>query len=456
MEAKSMSEQKELAALLAESLGLEGHFFLIVVTLVALLSFVVARLLLVPFINRAIERTRTKWDDIFVERGVFAYLAFLAPVLVFYFGVGGYPAISELARQVILAGLVVNVVIIIDRLLSAVLQIYRLHPISRMRPIKGYIQFSKLVLYVMGAVTTVAVLLNKSPWGLLGGVGALTAILILVFRDTLLSIIASIQIAANDLVRRGDWIEVPESGADGDVIDIALHTIKVKNWDNTIITVPTSRLISGSFRNWRGMYESGGLRIKRSLLIDQTSVCFCNDTQIQRFWRIDLLRPYLEAKGQELDGLTVADDDPLPLNRYALTNLGVFRAYVSAYLNKHSKLRNDMPVMVRQRPPSPHGLPLEIYVFSGDTVWANYESIQSDIFDHFLAAVRFFDLRVFQHPTGFDLQMLKQPDVEQVLQPKIRDILADAKGTDIMRSKMRRLDEESDQVQPEAKRGPRG
>jgi miniconductance mechanosensitive channel len=254
------------------------------------------------------------------------------------------------------------------------------------------------------------VLLDKSPLGILGGIGALTAILILVFRDTILSLVASIQLVAEDLVRRGDWIEMPDFGADGEVIDIALHTVKVQNWDKTIITIPTYKLIDGSFQNWRGMSEAGGRRIKRSLLIDQASVRFCDDALMEKFRRIRRLEPYLEAKRKELKRANagVDDDDGLPLNHRILTNLGTFRAYIAAYLEENAKLRKDMTFMVRQLPPSPDGLPLEIYVFTNDTKWVNYEGIQADIFDHLLAAMSYFDLRVFQHPTGHDLHRLQQ------------------------------------------------
>ena len=407
-----MGDEARLPVLFADMFGPDGTLRLAVLISAAVVSYVALRLLSARTINRATKHTKTEWDDILAKRGVFRHFAFIAPAVVLYFGidfvVGTYPAIAGAARQIILAYLVVNVVIVLDRLMSAGLDIYQLYPVSEKQPIKGYVQLAKLVLYIVGTVTAISVLVDRSPWGILGGVGAITALLILVFRDTIVSLIASIQIVANDLVDIGDWIEVPKSGADGEVIDIALHTVKVRNWDNTIITVPTSTLIDDAFKNWRGMHESQGRRIKRSLMIDQTSVRFCDDALIERFWRIRRLRPYLEAKKKELEAtkseLHVGKDEHLPLNRRALTNLGTFRAYIAAYLDENAKLRDDMTVMVRQRPPTPEGLPLEVYSFTDETSLVDYEGVQADIFDHLLAALPFFDLRVFQNPTGHDVQ----------------------------------------------------
>ena len=296
-------------------------------------------------------------------------------------------------------------------MLSAALDIYELYPFSKHRPIKALIQLLKLGVYVVGTITVIAMLLGKSPLAILGGITVMTTVLILVFKDTLLALIANIQIFANDLVRHEDWIQVEEFGADGEVIDITLHTVKVRNFDKTIVTIPTYKLVDGSFQNWRGMSESGGRRIKRSLLIDQTSVRFCDDELLEKFWRIRRLRPYLEAKQKELENAnaSLGDDESgqLPLNRRALTNLGTFRAYVVAYLNENPKLHDDMTVMVRQRPPTPNGLPLEVYVFSKDTKLVDFEGVQADIFDHLLAALPYFDLRLFQYPTGENLKTLK-------------------------------------------------
>ena len=407
-----MDDNKELAELFAESLDFAGYAYFFVVMLIAVLSYAAVRFLLLPIVNRMMERNKTEWDDILARKGVLSWLAALAPFLILYFGAGYAPEYTiEILRQIILACIVLIVGAVLDRALSASLDIYRLYPFSEERPITAYVQLLKLVVYILGAVTVIAVLLGKSPWGVVGGIGVMAAIAVLVFRDTILSLIANIQILANDLVRRGDWIEVPDFGADGVVTDIALHTVKVRNWDNTIVTIPTYKLVDGAFQNWRGMDEAGGRRIKRSLLIDQTSVRFCDEALLEKFRRIRRLRPYLEAKKKELEHANVTlrdgEDGQLPLNRRALTNLGTFRAYLVAYLNENPKLHDDMTVMVRQRPPTPNGLPLEIYVFSKHTSLVDYEGIQADIFDHVLAALPYFELRLFQYPTGENLKTLK-------------------------------------------------
>ena len=356
-------------------------------------------------IRGAAARTRSAWDDALVRRGVFSQVTFLVPAVVLYFGISFFSFSTDILGRVILSYVVINLVIMINRLLSAGVDIYETYPVSITRPIKGYVQLLNMVVHVLGGVSAICVLLAISPWGVLSGLGAVTALLILVFRDTILSLIASVQIAAYDLVRRGDWIEMPQLGVDGDVIDVALHTIRVQNWDKTIITVPTHRLVQDSFKNWRGMAESGGRRIKRSVLIDQGSIKFLNDKDVEAFSRIDHLKSYLTDKTTELrDSAPVSDTQSHLLNGRTLTNIGTFRAYVEAYLRENSKIHKKMTFLVRQLPPSSNGLPLEIYVFTNDTDWGRYESIQADIFDHLLAALSIFELRVFQHPTGFDMK----------------------------------------------------
>lgn len=386
-----------------------GSFIGAVALLIATIaSYFIARWLLGRVATAALQRTRTKFDDILVERGVFRQLAYLAPAIVAYYGLDYFPGIGDIATRLLLAYVVVNLVLIIDKLLSVGLDIYQRRPGSARRPIKSYVQLIKLLVYIVGGVLAVCALLDESPWGILTGIGAMTAVLLLIFRDTILSVIASIQIAANDMVHRGDWIEAPFAGADGDVIDVALHTVKVQNWDKTIVTFPTYKLISESFKNWRGMSESGGRRIKRSLIIDQNSIKFCDDEMIARFQTINRLKPYLDGKLQELADANGPGDDN-PLNRRTLTNLGTFRAYIGAYLKENQKIHERMTFLVRQLAPSPDGIPIEIYVFTNDIDWVNYEGIQGDIFDHLLAALPFFELRIFQHPSGHDFQTITAP-----------------------------------------------
>ena len=258
-----------------------------------------------------------------------------------------------------------------------------------------------MILNILGLIIFVAILIGRSPVYLLSGIGALTAVLLLVFKDTILSLVSSVQITSNDLFKIGDWVEAPQFGADGDVIDIALHSVKIQNWDKTISIIPTNKLIDSSFKNWRGMSDSGGRRIKRSIMIDMNSIKFCSDKMIEHYRKFNVISDYISRKLDEIEkhnSENNIDEDGL-INGRSLTNIGTFRAYIEGYLRGHNKIHKEMTFLVRQLSPSPEGLPLEIYVFSNDTDWINYEAIQSDIFDHLLAVLNEFDLKVFQNPT---------------------------------------------------------
>src|SRR5690606_15504297 len=276
---------------------------------------------------------------------------------------------------------------------------------AQSRPIKGYLQLVRIGIFIFAAILVVAALFNRDPLLLLSGLGALTAVLLLVFKDTLLSLVASVQLSANDMLRVGDWIEMPHLNADGFVIDVSLHTVKVQNWDKTITTVPTWRLISDSYKNWRGMFESGGRRIKRALYIDQSSVRFFEDDERDVLNRLVLLGGYLEKKRAEIEEfdtrLKAQGIDPL--NERRVTNIGTFRAYVGAYIANHPQINQDMIHMVRQLQPGPQGLPLELYCFTSSTAWVVHEGVQADIFDHLYAILPQFGLRAFQAPAGSDI-----------------------------------------------------
>ncbi len=375
------------------------------------LSVWITKRFFVRSIHYAIQRTKTKIDDVLITHKVFDTLTYLAPGVVLYYGSHIFPSIAGIIQRLISAYCFSILILLIDRLLSSGLSIYERYPISRQRPIKGYIQIIKIFFYVMGAILVICVLINQSPWAILSGIGALTAVLLLIFRDTILSFVASLQIITNDLIHVGDWIEVPQYGADGEVTEVALYTVKVQNWDKTITTIPTYKLIHDSFKNWRGMEEAGGRRIKRSIYLDQQSIRFLTDKEVEELKKIRLLKGYLEEKEREIrkynEARGIIKDDS-PINGRALTNIGTFRAYCVAYLKDHPLIRNDMTFIVRQLPPSPEGLPLEIYVFSSDTEWANYEAIQADIFDHLLSSISIFHLRLFQYPSGHDLMALKK------------------------------------------------
>ena len=368
----------------------------------------IARSILLSIVRKFVERTPVDWDNTLVEYRVFERLVHLVPAVIIFTMIGFVPDLLETVDQVIRNVSMGYMVLILTWALSSTLgaanAIYAKTEMARERPLKGFVQLIQIAVWSFGGVLVVAALLDRSPLLLLSGLGAMTAILLLVFKDTILSLVASVQLTATDMVRVGDWIEMPELGADGDVIDVQLHTVKVQNWDKTITTIPTHRLISDSFKNWRGMTESGGRRIKRSLVIDITSIRFHTDEEIGRFKGFALLEDYIERKQKELAdynaGLGRHIDENVNLRR--LTNIGTFRAYAYNYLLNHPDVHKGMTLIVRQLEPDADGLPLEMYCFTNTTAWAEYEGIQSDIFDHLLAVVPEFGLRLFQQPSGFD------------------------------------------------------
>ena len=375
------------------------------VLLISWISYYVARTVLLRWLARLIRRTQTKIDDILLERGVLRRVALLAPVVVLYYGAGALPGPTAYVLQIVNAALTVVVLLVLGSAIDAFQDIIADYDARTEVPIKSYTQIAKIVIYVLGTLITTAVLTGKSPWVLLSGVGALMAVVILVFRDTILSLVASFTIASNRMIRVGDWIEAPDFGADGDVIEVALHTVKVQNWDKTITSIPTHKLVEVSFKNWRGRQESGGRRIKRSLHLDMNTARFCDEEMLDRFEAIELIRDYVRERRQVVasDNSARKVDVSELVNGRRLTNVGTFRAYVVAYLRSHPHIHQDMTFLVRHRAPTPQGLPLEIYVFTTTTEWVAYEGIQSDIFDHLLAVVPRFGLRVFQEPTGAEL-----------------------------------------------------
>lgn len=376
------------------------------------LSKLATHFVLVRVITRAARSTATDWDDMLLGRGVTSQLARIVPALLIYYGID---FIGDLPRDVVLlvrgvtSGFVVlAVTLALGSLLNVVEDIYqRRDPErARARPIKGYLQVAKIVIYLLSAVLIIATLFNRSPLLLLSGLGAMTAVLLLVFKDTILSLVASVQLTTNDMMRVGDWITMPQLNADGFVIDMSLNTVKVRNWDHTITTIPTWRLISESYMNWRGVFDSGGRKIQRSIHIDQTSVRFLSDAECGQLRRFALLDEYLERKDAEIGefntALQRAGKDPI--NRRRITNVGTFRAYVQAYIESHPGIHQGMYRLARQLQPGPTGLPLEIYCYASKTAWADYEGIQADIFDHLYAILPEFGLRVFQQPTGLDIR----------------------------------------------------
>ncbi len=393
--------------------GLMTRLLLLGVTLV--LAWIVGwgvRRFLVPTLEKLTQRSSNLWDDALVKHRFFRRLAGLLPIVLFYLAIdllfGPGDSSGVLIRRLTLALFVLLATRLLVSFMSATQDIYEQQDLARVQPIKGYLQLIKIMLWVLAVILVAAILTGKSPWGVLSVLGGLTAVLLLVFKDTILGFVASLQLSGNDMARVGDWIEMPQFGADGDVIDVSIHTVKVRNWDKTITTIPTYALVSGSFKNWRGMAESGGRRIKRSLHIDMTSIRFCDREMLDSFARYQLLQDYLVKRQAEIEAANRESgvDTSLPVNGRRQTNIGVFRAYVVAYLRANPQINQEMTFLVRHLEPTPQGLPLEIYVFSKDKVWANYEAIQADIFDHLLAVLPEFGLRVFQYPSGHDLARL--------------------------------------------------
>ena len=388
----------------------------ILIALAALIAHRLARGPVLRTITSLIRRTNTQWDDALIERGVLHRLAHLVPGLVIYrlapLALVGHARLQEIVDTGVLVYLVLTSMLVIDALMSTTVDIYRSTETSREISIKGLIQFLKVILYFLCGVFVVSVLLGKSPFYLLSGLTALTAVLLLIFRDAILGLVAGIQLSVNRMVARGDWIEMPKYEADGDVLDVTLTTVKVQNWDKTITTIPTYSLISESFKNWRGMQDSGGRRIKRSVYIDISTVKFLDEQMIERFGKIQYITDHIERKKQELaeyNELNQVDLSHLANGR-RMTNVGTFRAYVEAYLKNHPQISQEMTFLIRQLAPTPKGLPIEIYVFCKDKVWANYEAIQGDIFDHILAIIPVFDLQAFQEPAGKDFRGLNPAD----------------------------------------------
>lgn len=376
----------------------------------AFLADLIAKSVVIRFLRKVAAQTSTGVDDVILEHKVLQRLAAVVPALVIHSAAPllfpeGSPYV-ELVRRFANVWMILAVARALSAFLDCLVTLGRQSPSTRDKPIRSYVQVAEIVLWIAAAIFVVSVLMQKSPWALLTGLGAMTAILLLVFKDSILGFVASIQIAANDMVRVGDWVSMDRYGADGDVIDIGLHTVKIQNWDKTISTIPTPAFLSDSFKNWRGMTESGGRRIKRSLSIDMRSVRFLEEEDLERLRGVELLRPYLEERTAEVDawnGERNVDTSELANGR-RLTNLGTLRAYVEAYLKAHPDISKDMTFLVRQLAPGPEGLPIEIYVFSADQRWVQYEGIIGDIFDHLLAALPTFDLRPFQMPTGADLE----------------------------------------------------
>ncbi|WP_375649714.1 mechanosensitive ion channel family protein [Bartonella sp. OT172YNZD] len=391
---------------------LEAISWLVILTIVALLVNFLGRKLLIHGAKK-LSSFLPQNTTIDINNAI-QYIANIISAFIISVGVNFIPtlpnAFSTVIGNVANAFIIFFVVLTISACLNVINILYEQRPTARLKPIKGYIQIAKIALFAVATVLMVATLIDRSPLILFSGLGAMAAVLMLIFQDTLLSLVAGIQISSTDMVRVGDWIEIPNLGADGDVIEIALHTVKVQNFDNTITSVPIRKLVTDPFKNWRGMQESGGRRIKRSLFIDQSSIHFLTKEEQKYLSRFNLLENYFTQKVAEIDQWNAQLDKnhDVLANTRRLTNIGTFRAYVFAYLQQHININPNMTFMARQLPPTENGLPLEIYCFTNTTVWIDYEQIQGDIFDHLYSILPCFGLKVFQNPSGYDFnQVLK-------------------------------------------------
>ena len=374
--------------------------------LLAFIVFFITRKISVSFIHRMVLKTTSDWDDFLLHRKVFTALSHLPSAFIFYFtyNFSEIKVVDEILLRGSLIYFVVIASMVLNRLVRAGLDIYNTTLYAQTRSIKGYAQLLHILIYFVAGIFIISFIAGKSPIYLLTGLGAIAAVL-LVFKDTILGLVASIQLSANNMVKPGDWIEMPNHNADGTVIDISLNTVKVQNGDKTITMIPTYALVSESFNNWKGMEESGGRRIKRSINIDMKSVKFCDPALLEKLKKFRLISDYVENKQKEITesnkSLNIDENDTLNSRRQ--TNLGIFRKYMEAYLANNPMISKEMTFVVRYLQPTEKGIPLEIYVFSKEQRLNDYESIQADIFDHILAVIPEFELNIFQNPTGSDI-----------------------------------------------------
>ncbi len=378
----------------------------------AFISEFLVKKIVLSFIDAIAKKTKTIWDDLLVKNKIFTNLAHIAPAIVVYIATPyifhDFPSLVPYVLRLVNAYFSIVFIVVLVRSLDTLKSYLETKKIFKDNPLDSYFQLVKIAVYITGIIVILSFLLNKSPLYFFSALGAMTVVLLLVFKDTILGFVASIQLAANDMVRLGDWVSMPNYGADGDLIEMKLTTIKIQNWDKTVTTIPTYAFISESFKNWRGMSESGGRRIKRSLHIKISSVSFCSKEMLERFGKFQLIEEYIREQVIRIETYNKKNDiDKTHLiNGRHLTNIGVFRVYAEAYVRNNPNINTEMTCMVRQLSPSENGLPIEIYSFSSNKEWVSYEGIMSDMFDHLLAAVPEFELEVFQNPTGTDFRKL--------------------------------------------------
>jgi miniconductance mechanosensitive channel len=382
--------------------------FLLILTLLSGLAFFITKRVIIHYIYKFVRKSPITWDDALADHKVFNNVAHVIPAIfvrimapvIFADFEQALPLVIKLTDSYLL---IVGMTIVFAFLKVAQYGLSA-HPVFRDKPLASYFQLARIILYIITGILVLSVILERSPVYFLSAFGAMTAILLLVFKDTILGLVASVQMSSNDMVRVGDWVEMPKFNADGDVIEMNLNTVKVQNWDRTITTIPTYYFITDSFKNWRGMQQSGGRRIKRPLYIDVHSVKFVDPVMLEELKKYHLIKDFVDSRQREIEEYNAKHnlDTSVLINGRRMTNLGVFRNYVESYLKNHPRIRKDMTIMVRQLAAESRGIPLEIYCFTNTTVWLEYEAIQADIFDHLFATAEFFDLDVFQEPSGKD------------------------------------------------------
>ena len=389
---------------LMQSLSILG-----ILGIVSLGAYWITEKVILTLLTRMFRKTRTQLDDILVNRNIFNRLSYMVPTLIFYNFAYAAPQFTIMIQRVSLTLMAIAGLLVINSFINALRDIYKQTKYHERLDINSYLQITKLIINILGSVVIVGIIINKDTTLLLSGLGAMTAVVMLIFKDTILSLVASLQISSNDLFKIGDWVEAPQFSADGDVVDIGLHAVKIQNWDKTISVIPTHKLIDSTFKNWRGMSESGGRRIKRSLFIDMNSIRLCSEEMLQKFKRFEVLGEYIDRKQKDVVEHNKSNqiDTSELINGRSITNVGTFRAYIEAYLHNNSKIHPEMTFLIRQLEPTSRGLPIQIYVFTNDTDWIRYEGIQADIFDHLLAVIPEFGLKVFQSPTGKDFSKLR-------------------------------------------------
>ncbi|MFR2070434.1 mechanosensitive ion channel family protein [Bacteroides nordii] len=394
---------------------LTSAIILVIILAIAFLGDAICKHVILTTVTRLVKKTKATWDDVVFDRKVMIYLSHLVAPIILYILLPLAISNAGLLTFILRICMIYIIAIFlkfISALLSALYHVYSEREQFRDRPLKGLLQTVQVILFFIGGIIIVSILIDKSPMVLLTGLGASAAVLMLVFKDSIMGFVSGIQLSANNMLKVGDWIEMPKYGADGTVIEVTLNTVKVRNWDNTITTIPPYALVSDSFQNWRGMQESGGRRIKRSIRIDMNSVKFCTPEMLAKYRKIRLLKDYIEETEKVVEEYNKEHgiDNSVLVNGRRQTNLGVFRAYLTNYLRSLPAVNQDLTCMVRQLQPTEQGIPLELYFFSSIKAWIPYEGVQADVFDHVLAIIPEFDLHVFQNPTGEDFRALSRND----------------------------------------------